>query len=138
MHRPPAERFNDDVIGQHVGAILGCRGAGLGPHGTSAGSLVLAMQGRLLGVLWGILGPVWRLSGLSGASRSRVGLFQYCYGFRPVPPIRGAPDDECDYDDDVCHGDDEDDGDVDDEKVDDDAGDGDGGLNDNNAASQWC
>ena len=52
----------------------------------------------------------------------------YCAGLRPVPPIRGAVDDDDDSVDDGHDGHDEVDGDVEYATVDDDAGDGEGGV----------
>ena len=52
----------------------------------------------------------------------------YCGGLRPVPPIRGAVDDDDDSVDDGHDGHDEVDGDVEYATVDDDAGDGEGGV----------
>ena len=52
----------------------------------------------------------------------------YCAALRPVPPIRGAVDDDDDSVDDGHDGHDEVDGDVEYATVDDDAGDGEGGV----------
>ena len=55
-------------------------------------------------------------------------IYIYCAGLRPVPPIRGAVDDDDDSVDDGHDGHDEVDGDFEYATVDDDAGDGEGGV----------